>query len=277
MQKAFLVLFILVGIVWAAPQEYPVDQGFNLTVPLRSGSSQRAQISLTRGASEVIVRVGNRTQRLKVGTVAEDFQPRGSVMIADVNFDGWLDVLTPASTGYGGVNYFFDVYTFNPRASRFELLEFPGDGGPQPCNPEPRPKERVLLTNCKSGPAYYTTDYKFLTGKPYVYRTSEMFPFAGFKSDDLLYKVRVFDTRGRQTRTLWTDDPAIEQPAVRVVTRARLFLHDRPDQASQTHMFIVRGDRVEILDVLEANILWVKVAYQSRKLGRLVRWVYLGP
>jgi hypothetical protein len=276
MQKAFVVWFMLVGVVWAAPQAYPVDQGFNLTLVLRAGSSERVQISLAQGASEVIVRLANRTQRLRVGTVAEDFQPRGSVLIADVNFDGWLDVLTPASTGYGGVNYFFDVYTFNPRASRFEWLELPGGDGPQACNPEPRPRERILLTNCKSGPAYYTTDYRFLTGKPYVYRSSEMFPFGGFKSDDLLFKVRVFDPRGRQMRTLWTDDPAIEQPAVRVVTQARLFLHERPDRASQMRTFIVRGDRVAILDVLETNTLWVKVAYQSRKLGRLVRWVYLG-
>jgi uncharacterized protein YgiM (DUF1202 family) len=55
------------------------------------------------------------------------------------------------------------------------------------------------------------------------------------------------------------------------VPNARLYLHERPDDASRTRAYLIEGDVCEVLDQ-QGN--WLLIRYASRK-GPLQRWVSL--
>jgi len=271
-----MVLALLAGLgVAQKPLEYPVNAPFKTTLPLRAGSKEQVQISLAKGSSELSVHLRSRTQSLTVGTVSDGFEPQGAVLAVDFNFDGWLDLAVPMAVGYGGVNYFYEIYFFDRRSRSFELLNVPGPYDGQFCNPQVSKPEKALLTDCKSGPAYDYADYRFIGGKPYLYRTSQMLPLPGFKKDDLVFATKLYNSRGEVIRTLWNDDPRDRRGASRTVAQKRLYLYPQPSLRAKPNGYLVRGDKVEILEVNRSDYSWVKVAYQSRAKGRIVRWVHL--
>lgn len=273
---AVFALTALLGLALAQkPLEYPVSKPFGASLPLRAGAKERAQLSLAGGSSELRVYLSNRTQSITVGTLNDGFEPQGAVLVADFNFDGWLDLAVPMAVGYGGVNYFYEIYFFDPRARSFELLGVPGEYDGQFCNPKISRAEKALLTECKSGPAYSYADYRFAGGKPYVYRFSAMFPLGGFKKDDVVFATKLYDSKGRLVRALWNDDPRDNRAARRAVAQKRLYLYPAPDPKAKPNGYVVRGDKVEILGVNESDYSWVQIAYQSRAVGRIVRWVHL--
>jgi hypothetical protein len=255
--------------------EYSVDRPFQASLPLRNGSAARVHLSLKAGSSTLELHLGKRTQSLTVGTLSDGFVPPGTVLARDFNFDGWLDLALPMSTGYGGVNFFYEIYFYDPGSGRYALLRVPGEYDGQFCNPQVSQREKALLTSCKSGPAYAYADYKFAGGKPYLYRTSQMYPLGGFgRKDDLIFATRIFNAKGQLVRSLWNDDPREGRAASRTVVK-RLPLYPKPDPSAQPNGYLARGERVEILGLNESDYSWVKVAYLSRAVGRIVRWVHV--
>lgn len=256
------------------PLEFPVDQPFKASLPLRGTAGEQVQLSLAQGSSQLELVLPNRAQSLTIGTLSDGFEPKGAVLAADFNFDGWLDLAVPMAVGYGGVNYFYEIYFYNPRTQHYELLGVPGAYDGQFCNPEISQLEKILLTSCKSGPSYNYTDYRFVAGKPYVYRTSQMFPLAGFTPNDVVYATHFYEQGGKLVWTLWNDNPRDHRPARRTITQARVYLYDKPDPNSKTKTYLVKGDPVEVVGVSPADYAWVRIAYKSRQRGRVVAWVY---
>ncbi|MCL6525956.1 MAG: hypothetical protein K6T57_03650 [Thermaceae bacterium] len=277
MRGLSVVLFLLLGLgLGQKPLQYPVDRPFGASLPLRSGSAARVELSLKPSSHALELRLSKRTQSLTVGTLSDGFSPPGAVLATDFNFDGWLDLALPMATGYGGVNFFYEIYFYDPLSRGYVLLRVPGEYDGQFCNPEVSRGEKALLTSCKTGPSYAYADYKFAAGQPYLYRTSQLYPLSGFGcKDDLIFYIRTFNAKGQLMRELWSDGPRQTQVASRVVVQPRLPLYPRPDPKVAPNGYLVRGDRVEVLGLNTSDYAWVKVAYQSRAVGRIVRWVHV--
>jgi hypothetical protein len=81
----------------------------------------------------------------------------------DVNFDGYIDVGIFASTGYAGVNNYYDFYIYNPDTGSFEKnLTLVGIS-----NPQIDIAKRTIISSYRSGPQWYKKSY-VLEGKTYI-------------------------------------------------------------------------------------------------------------
>ena len=277
--KKFLASAMIVTALVAAvaaptpPALFSLEQPFAGTVPLTARGSERVDLRFAPNTTQLEVKVRGKVQQLELTTLGDNM--KGYVSVSDFNFDGWADIAVPSGVGYSGVNYFYNLYTFQPSQSRFVLLEFPGDAGL--CNPIIQIATRTIETNCKSVPRYYATDYRFARGKPYIYRSAEMVVLNVFNSDQyLVYAVSTFDSSGKLLRSSISDDPHREVAPLRYLPVPKAVLYSAPRANAITVNYIVRGDAIRILSVFDGEAgQWVKIAYQSRKLGRIVRWILL--
>ncbi|MCX6719911.1 MAG: hypothetical protein NTV36_02280 [Candidatus Staskawiczbacteria bacterium] len=119
-------------------------------------------------------------QELKIGkdemaTAKFDSKNYGhQIIIAneDVNFDGYKDLSVEIGNGYGGVNFFYNFYYFNPTTKKFvEVPELKSV-----CNPNVKYDQKQILSSCKDGPGYSDSIYQFgaagyiITAIPKIYR-----------------------------------------------------------------------------------------------------------
>ena len=79
----------------------------------------------------------------------------------DINFDGNDDLRIISSSGYMGVNLFYDYYVFNSKNNSFELF-LTGV-----CNPGFNATKKIINSSCKDGPSYANYIYKY-DGKEYI-------------------------------------------------------------------------------------------------------------
>jgi hypothetical protein len=84
----------------------------------------------------------------------------------DINFDGYLDVGLLTSVGYGGVNRFYDFYTFNSNTYRLEKMkEFESETIPGSLvNPSLDVEKQIITTEGKSGPQWIRIQFFFRDG-----------------------------------------------------------------------------------------------------------------
>ena len=273
--KPFLaatVLFALtVGI--AASTSFSLEQPFAATVKLSARGAEKVYLRFDPSSPQLEVRVRGHTQRLGLATLADS--TKGDVKVSDFNFDGWTDIAVPNGIGYSGVNYFYELYAFQPSKSKFVPLEFPGEAGL--CNPVIRVATRTIETDCKSGPKNYATDYRFARGKPYIYRSGEMVLLNAFDENNYLtYAVTTFNSSSQMLRSSISDDPHSEVAPLRYLPVPKATLYSAPRASAITPSYIVRNDAIRILSVLDGEAgQWLRIAYQSRTLGRIVRWIFL--
>ncbi|MDO8530489.1 MAG: hypothetical protein Q7S10_03755 [bacterium] len=120
---------------------------------------------LVGGTSVSVVRNGQVVQTIPFSEEALWVKNNSNVELAvsdkDINFDGYHDLSVISSSGYMGVNFFYDYYLFNPTTKLFEKT------GLNICNPQFKKEEKKIYSSCKSGPTYLTTVYTF-NGKEYI-------------------------------------------------------------------------------------------------------------
>lgn len=68
----------------------------------------------------------------------------------DINFDGHNDLAVMSGMGYGGVNYFYDFYLYNPKTSMFERTSIL----PQLSNPAFDLLHNKITWSIRSGPSW---------------------------------------------------------------------------------------------------------------------------
>lgn len=219
------------------------------------------------GLSVALKRTGDATLRITAAGQSRTvpitcFQNESQVRVEDYNFDGIRDFAVPTSVGYGSVNVFGRVFftdaaadTFRPSAE----VEF--------GNSAPDPVRRVLEGGVKSGPAHVVVTNCLTPDGLNFYTCRELTPvWNSPHADD--YAARWFSPDGR-TLAARPFDPA-RQAQEWTVTAARAFFHARPDAAARGAAYVVRGDRVE---VIELRGTWARVAYTPR-VGRVtVGWL----
>jgi len=76
----------------------------------------------------------------------------------DMNFDGHNDVGALSGTGYGGINYFYDFYIFNPITQKLEKNDILSGVGE---NIRLDPVKKQILSTFKSGSGYVTYAYQW--------------------------------------------------------------------------------------------------------------------
>lgn len=218
-------------------------------------------------------------QQITIPFLAEGGEPRehAKLLVDDFTFDGAADLMVPSSTGYGGVNWFYVLYRYSRTAQRLEPVKMDEEF----CNPAADPVAKVLKVPCKSGPAWHDDAFQFTAGGvPFRHRESSLVTLQGFPDDAeaAVYLIEYRDAGKKRLRSEVRDaeDPA--RPAVRLIPAGRVYLHTSANAKTRTGAYIVKGDRVELLDVTteaSGGAQWLQVAYRSARAGRLVRWICL--
>lgn len=205
--------------------------------------------------------------------------------LEDVDFDGYPELVARAPVGM--VNEAVAVYRFDPASGGFRALQAETHGR-ESCGElmgltVDRPS-RTLASSCRSGPMWYTDQYRFAGAKLYLYRAERMLMLGDTlnaalqweQTDEqgLLAVWRTYDAAGRVLESAIADGlgappdgPLRGQQATVALTR--LFLFDQPG-ASSTKRYLVQGDRVELLDEQDG---WVKLRYRNPKQGAVVGWI----
>jgi hypothetical protein len=285
--QAYLILGAIIGMLMATlPEAMAADQRFTfspdkgVTVEVTRIDATHVQLrNLSSGKIErELVTEGNTSP---AANVSSSFEAK------DFNFDGHADltVVTPV----GMVNDAYDIFLYRPESQDFERLRAPMGVGASCDELEGvtiRPRERVLLSSCRSGPAWYTDAYRFNDGgRLYLYGVSRLL------NDEIashLCPVRSgaqpgwlqlrFDQAGNVTAEAcqlyqddWKDIPA-DSRIVLTVGVPKLPLHDAEDD-KPPRRHLVKGDAVEIIGVGVDGGEWLEVRYQNLQRSSIVGWI----
>jgi hypothetical protein len=270
-------IFLFQAVAQREPKSYLLQKAFNVNVPLSSGLRQVLQLKFDGKNPKLEVKLGNKTRSFEFETFMIDAQPQGSILVDDFNFDGLTDIGIPTGIGYGGVNYFYDFYTFEHSSKTFKVMLNPN--GDEWCNPQLETKSKTIFTNCKSGPKWYCANFRLYGSKLYLYQSGEMVILEGFPDDknlsNLLWHVSTFDHNKNLLSSSYFDYETTKT-AVRYVPQAKVFLYTAPRDTAISKNYIIKNDRIAILEVKETEAgQWLKVAYHSQKLGWIKRWIRL--
>ncbi|MDT3500283.1 SH3 domain-containing protein [Stenotrophomonas maltophilia] len=216
---------------------------------------------------------------------APDVDGNSRLSAEDVDFDGRPELVARASVGM--VNEAVAVYRYDPASGGFRALQAETHGRDN-CGGlmglTVDAVTRTLTSSCRSGPMWYTDQYRFAGAKLYLYRAESVL-MLGDALNAALHWVqadeqgppavwRTFDPNGRVLESAIADGlgappdgPLRGQQAT--VVPARLFLFDRPG-APSTQRYLLQGDRVELLDEQEG---WLKVRYRNPKSGAGMGWI----
>lgn len=124
------------------------------TLSLIENNSVRQTISLTPDAIESLSYTSAKQM---------DLAGYNNIMFPtdqDVNFDGYNDVGVFQSSGYSGVNDFYDYYLYNPKTHLLE--KSPTLTGVS--NPKVDAIHKKIISNYRSGPQWYSTTFTYTNG-----------------------------------------------------------------------------------------------------------------
>lgn len=194
--------------------------------------------------------------------------------VDDYDFDGHPDLAIRVPTGM--VNSSYHLYLYRPALRQFELLQMPATllervNCSELSELQPNNEERALYSQCRSGPRWFYDAYRFdESGTPWLYKTLQV-RYDYDPDAPVFFAIfeKTFDRQGQIVASRALDDD--DQPQTWTVPNARLYLHQRPDEASRSKAYLIKGDVCEVLDQ-QGN--WLQIRYASRK-GSLERWVSL--
>ncbi len=222
-------------------------------------------------------------------------------LVADFNFDGFADVAVPTAVTiftnypndsfYSIQNRFYDLYFYDPANDNFQFVPIFGSAGwcnyrfnegtSGWANPQLEPENKTALSTCNGDlNNFYFKRFRFEKGKPYVYQDGESVFLTGFPKEkhvqNLLWKIQNLDHNKQVLGISWLDFQTKKIP-IRYIPKARVFLSSAPRENAMTKSYIIKNDLISILEVRDTDSgQWLKISYQSQKLGRIVRWINLG-
>jgi len=110
---------------------------------------------------------------LQTSSATSTFTP--FILDYDVNFDGYNDVAMLTSTGYAGVNYFYDFYLYNPHTQTLVKDLILQDIS----HPEFDLENKKIVSSYRSGPQWYSQTFQW-NGSAYI----KLDPVAELSNDD---------------------------------------------------------------------------------------------
>lgn len=235
------------------------------------------------GAIEIATNRMRQPQQLQG---ASDEEGRSRLDHADYNFDGYEDLASRASAGQ--VNETVVVHLYDAGSGAFRELKAPANTNAS-CEGfwslMPDAKHRTLTSSCRSGPMWYSDVYQYDGNQLYLYRSMRL----AYLETEKLEQVLSLEAEDDGPPAVWsTYDPAGKvlenaisdglvspahgiplrgNPARVVPSRLPLYAHAGD---SSTGRYLVKGDRVELLDVDEG---WLQVRYKNPSRGPIIGWV----
>lgn len=213
--------------------------------------TQKAEITNNHGVLRV--NLAQKTQELtKVDSAYENSL---QILIDDFNFDGFNDIAVATSVGYMGVNVFYDLYLYRDSKMAFEksLTEV--------CNVEVDLGKQLLKSGMKSGPHYIVRLYRVSSGNLYLDEETE---------DKMggVYRSTRYSSDGKSLGSSIKDEQG--NPASVAILSDRAKLYDKPDDASVTKMYLIKGDKVLLLDsALDGS--WFLIQFNGKTVIR--KWL----
>jgi hypothetical protein len=178
--------------------------------------------------------------------------------VADYNFDGFPDVAVETSSGYGGVNLFFNVWVFTPKSGCFTKVLS------EVSNIARVADKKRLHASMKSGREAVRDEYAFHHGKA-VRVLSEV-------SDFEFSSIREWNLRGQVTARRFEWNGAAEPIKLKIgVPRVPLF--SSASVSARTSMYLVQGDEVVLLDRQSENEDWFLVQYRTPSGKTIQKWL----
>jgi hypothetical protein len=267
--------FLFQAFAQREPRHYPLEKAFNISMPLSSASRQVLKLKFDGKNPKLEISLNNKTQSLTLDSLSFGSEIAGSILLDDFNFDGFTDIGIPTGIGYGGVNYFYDFYIYDRSSQRFKSLLSPDPDSGGWCNPQLEQKSKTIFTSCKSGPQWYSQNYRFYRAKPYVYQSGEMVILEGFPDNDLLWRETTFNPNKQVIRSKIFNYGTTKAPVLRI-PQTKIFLYNAPRDTAVTNSYIIKNDLISILEVKETDSgQWLKIAYHSQKIGWIKRWIRL--
>lgn len=275
-----LLGLVLVGVL-APPAQAGGDDGE--TLRFQVAAHVQAHADPQQDGSIVVQLSPSGKRQTLAGAADADGNSRWG--LEDVDFDGYPELVARASVGM--VNEAVAVYRFDPASAGFRALQA-GTHGKDSCGDlmglSVDVATRTLTSSCRSGPMWYTDQYRFAGAKLHLYRSESVLMLADTLNAALQWEQteeqgplavwRTYDPAGRVLESAIADglgappDGPLQGQQATVVP-ARLFLFDRPG-ASSTKRYLVQGDRVELLDEQDG---WVKLRYRNPKSGAVEGWI----
>lgn len=193
----------------------------------------------------------------------------------DFNFDGAQDLALLESSGYGGVNAFYQLFLWDQATQEFKAF------GETVSNPEVDAKKQVLTTSTRSGPSWYTTKYKLNQGQLYPAVDWEVIPVNDGNWQRLTFKNpqgkvighKVVNSQDEQSGDAGDNLPFV----VATIKVKKAPLYDKPNSTTQTKMYLIKKDEVTLLDwqATEGDPYtgtgWFLVHYEGKKI--VEKWI----
>lgn len=275
-----LLGLVLVGVL-APPAQAGGDDGE--TLRFQVAAHVQAHADPQQDGSIVVQLSPSGKRQTLAGAADADGNSRWG--LEDVDFDGYPELVARAPVGM--VNEAVAVYRFDPTSAGFRALQA-GTHGKDSCGDlmglSVDVATRTLTSSCRSGPMWYTDQYRFAGAKLHLYRSESVLMLGDTLNAALHWEQteeqgplavwRTYDPAGRVLESAIADglgappDGPLQGQQATVVP-ARLFLFDRPG-ASSTKRYLVQGDRVELLDEQDG---WVKLRYRNPKSGAVEGWI----
>lgn len=275
-----LLGLVLVGVL-APPAQAGGDDGE--TLRFQVAAHVQAHADPQQDGSIVVQLSPSGKRQTLAGAADADGNSRWGLEAVD--FDGYPELVARAPVGM--VNEAVAVYRFDPTSAGFRALQA-DTHGKDSCGDlmglSVDVATRTLTSSCRSGPMWYTDQYRFAGAKLHLYRSESVLMLGDTLNAALQWEQteeqgplavwRTYDPAGRVLESAIADglgappDGPLQGQQATVVP-ARLFLFDRPG-ASSTKRYLVQGDRVELLDEQDG---WVKLRYRNPKSGAVEGWI----
>ena len=192
--------------------------------------------------------------------------------VGDFNFDGLQDVAILNGNGYGGVNLYYQVYCWDKAKQQFQALD------EAVSNPALDVKTQELQSAYRDGPKWYSTTYRVAKGQLYPAVETQMVGTDGaWEYDEFKNpagKVIGHKVVGESGSPAQKAEDAPNASAVIIADKAPL--HDKPQASAQTKMYVIKGDKVTLLDWKAGDdgdfgAGWFLARYEGKK--TLEKWI----
>ena len=193
--------------------------------------------------------------------------------VGDFNFDEMQDIAIQDGIGYGGVNVFYRVFLWDDKANKLKEFATPVS------NPVLDGEKQTLVSAQRSGPLWYSTEFRAEKGKLYAAMDTEMIPFGDAVLDYVVFKNAAGKVTGTKIVGESSDDQAVDYAnaasATATIQVDKAQLYDKPDSAAKTKMYVIKGDKVTLLDwkAKEGGFGegWFLIRYQGKKV--IEKWL----
>ena len=250
-KTAVFFLFAILNILHAdliIHKEFDIDKSQKASIDYDDAMYSEG-FTVTIGQDRVKLKVPEDFEGLK--HLLNFMDEKDLITIGDYNFDGYNDIGIVHSVGYMGVNIFADYHFYDPKNRSYKrylesVSNLKIDG-------------KSLLSRMRSGPYHYWSIYKIKNKKPYKEAEAQII-------GEIFDAITKFNSQGKVVKSYY-------EPTHLTITAKRAYLYSQADEDSKTKAYIIKGDKVKILDYGSASAM-VRVEYKGKK-KRYERWIKL--